>query len=177
MPFNSFADYAPELVRAQRRSAAVFLRGIWTEFKGDGGMKSKPVPGPPVYGFLTTAANVVVEPIHSMAMPVIALQQSLPDPALNRDARTRKIVPRLESPRALSWLGPFNPRQQKSRRCADMSVWGVNPTWPDRPYSVAIDPGSTSATYGHFVFQHRWGDATFPAHRSCERAFGVNVDS
>jgi putative SOS response-associated peptidase YedK len=46
VPFNSFADYAPELVRAQRRSAAVFLRGIWTEFKGDGGMKSKPVPAP-----------------------------------------------------------------------------------------------------------------------------------
>jgi hypothetical protein len=46
VPFNSFAEYAPEPVRAQRRSAAVLLRGIWTEFKGDGGMKSKPVPGP-----------------------------------------------------------------------------------------------------------------------------------
>jgi hypothetical protein len=79
---------------------------------------------PPVYGFLTTATNAVAEPIHSTAMPVIALQQSLPDDALNRDARTRKIVPRLESPRALSWLGPFNPRQQKSRGCAGMSVWG-----------------------------------------------------
>jgi hypothetical protein len=77
---------------------------------------------PPVYGFLTTAANAVVEPIHSTAMP--ALQQSLPDDRLNRDARTRTIVPRLESPRALSWLGPFNPRQQKSRRFAGMSVWG-----------------------------------------------------
>jgi hypothetical protein len=58
---------------------------------------------PPVYGFLTTAANPVVEPIHSTAMPVIALHQSMPDDALNRDARTRKIVSRLESPRALSW--------------------------------------------------------------------------
>jgi putative SOS response-associated peptidase YedK len=48
VPFNSFVEYAPELVRAQRRSAAVFLRGIWTEFKGDGGIKSKAVPGPPV---------------------------------------------------------------------------------------------------------------------------------
>jgi len=77
---------------------------------------------PPVYGFLTTAANAVVEPIHSTAMP--ALQQSLPDGGLNRDARIRTIVPRLESPRALSWLGPFNPRQQKSRGCAGTSVWG-----------------------------------------------------
>ena len=46
--------------------------GIWTEFKGDRGTKSKPVPGPHnVYGFLTTAPNAIVEPIHSKAMPVI----------------------------------------------------------------------------------------------------------
>jgi putative SOS response-associated peptidase YedK len=46
--------------------------GIWTEFKGDGGTKSKPIPGPHnVYGFLTTAPNAVVEPIHPKAMPVI----------------------------------------------------------------------------------------------------------
>jgi putative SOS response-associated peptidase YedK len=36
------------------------------------GTKSKPVPGPHlVYGFLTTAPNAVVEPIHPKAMPVI----------------------------------------------------------------------------------------------------------
>jgi putative SOS response-associated peptidase YedK len=46
--------------------------GIWTEFKGDRGTKSKPAPGPHlVYGFLTTAPNTVVKPIHSKAMPVI----------------------------------------------------------------------------------------------------------
>jgi putative SOS response-associated peptidase YedK len=46
--------------------------GIWTEFKGDHGTKSKPIPGPHlVYGFLTTAPNAVVEPIHPKAMPVI----------------------------------------------------------------------------------------------------------
>jgi len=34
--------------------------------------KSKPVPGPHlVYGFLTTALNSIVEPIHPKAMPVI----------------------------------------------------------------------------------------------------------
>ena len=34
--------------------------------------KSKPIPGPHlVYGFLTTAPNAVVEPIHSKAIPVI----------------------------------------------------------------------------------------------------------
>ena len=46
--------------------------GIWTEFKGDRGTKSKPVPGPHlVYGFLTTSPNAVVEPIHPKSMPVI----------------------------------------------------------------------------------------------------------
>lgn len=46
--------------------------GIWTTFNGDRGTKSKPIPGPhQVYGFLTTSANAVVEPIHAKAMPVI----------------------------------------------------------------------------------------------------------
>jgi putative SOS response-associated peptidase YedK len=40
--------------------------------RGDRGTKSKPIPGPhQVYGFLTTAPNAIVEPIHPKAMPVI----------------------------------------------------------------------------------------------------------
>src|SRR5712675_1603210 len=46
--------------------------GIWTEFNGERGTKSKPIAGPHlVYGFLTTAPNRIVEPIHDKAMPVI----------------------------------------------------------------------------------------------------------
>ena len=60
------------LVRIKRGTAVFAFDGIWTEFKGDRGTKSKPIPGPHlVYGFLTTSPNAVVEPIHPKAMPVI----------------------------------------------------------------------------------------------------------
>ena len=40
------------------------------------GTKSKPIPGPNlVFGFLTTAPNAVVGPIHPKAMPVILTAQ------------------------------------------------------------------------------------------------------
>lgn len=57
--------------RLSRYTLCAFA-GIWTEFKGDRGTKSKPISGPHlVYGFLTTQPNAVVEPIHPKAMPVI----------------------------------------------------------------------------------------------------------
>ena len=80
---NSFAEYAPEPNPATGKKDVVWFAlnedrplfafaGIWTEFKGDRGTKSKPIPGPHlVYGFLTTEPNTVVEPIQPKAMPVI----------------------------------------------------------------------------------------------------------
>jgi hypothetical protein len=83
VPFNSFAEYAPEPNPETKKKDVVWFAindgrplicfaGIWIELKGDRGTKSKPLPGPhQVYGFLTTAPNAIVEPIHPKAMPVI----------------------------------------------------------------------------------------------------------
>jgi putative SOS response-associated peptidase YedK len=83
VPANSFAEFAPERNPATGKKDIVWFAlndgqplfafaGIWTEYKGDRGTKSKPIPGPHlVYGFLTTAPNSIVEPIHPKAMPVI----------------------------------------------------------------------------------------------------------
>jgi putative SOS response-associated peptidase YedK len=87
VPANSFAEYAPEPNPAIGEKDVVWFAlnddrplfafaGIWTELRSDRGTKSKPIPGPHlVYGFLTTAPNAIVEPIHSKAMPVILTTQ------------------------------------------------------------------------------------------------------
>ena len=83
VPANSFAEFAPEPNPVTGKRDVVWFAlnedrplfsfaGIWSEYRGDRGTKSKPIPGPhSVYGFLTTAPNTVVEPIHPKAMPVI----------------------------------------------------------------------------------------------------------
>jgi putative SOS response-associated peptidase YedK len=83
VPFNSFAEYAPEPNPETKKKDVVWFAlnydrplfafaGIWTTFNGDRATKSKPVPGPhKVYGFLTTSPNAVVGPIYPKAMPPI----------------------------------------------------------------------------------------------------------
>src|ERR1700738_1108889 len=64
VPANSFAEYAPEPNPETKKDVVWFalnddrplfaFGGIWTEFRGDPGTQSKPIPGPPlVSGFLT----------------------------------------------------------------------------------------------------------------------------
>ena len=83
VPASSFSEYAPEPNPATGKKDVVWFAlnpdrplfafaGIWTQFRGDRGPKSKPVPGPNlVFGFLTTEPNAIVAPIHPKAMPVI----------------------------------------------------------------------------------------------------------
>jgi putative SOS response-associated peptidase YedK len=87
VPTNSFAEYAPGPNPETGKKDVVWFAlnddrplfafgGLWTAFNGDRGTKSKPIPGPnPVFGFLTTAPNAVVGPIHLKAMPVILTAQ------------------------------------------------------------------------------------------------------
>jgi hypothetical protein len=84
VPFNSFAEYAPEPNPETKKKDVVWFAlnddrpltafaGIWAEFRGDRGMKSKPIPGPHlVYGFLTTSPNSTVgmrEALAALAAP------------------------------------------------------------------------------------------------------------
>jgi putative SOS response-associated peptidase YedK len=69
VPFNSFAEYAPEPNPDTQKKDVVWFAlhddrpltafaGIWTTFNDDRGIQAKPVPGPhKAYGFLTTPRN------------------------------------------------------------------------------------------------------------------------
>jgi putative SOS response-associated peptidase YedK len=60
------------VVRARQSPAAVRFRGVWTDTAATAAPNQNRFAGPHnVYGFLTTAPNVVVEPIHPKAMPVL----------------------------------------------------------------------------------------------------------
>jgi putative SOS response-associated peptidase YedK len=72
VPANSFSEYAPQPNPLTKKKDVVWFAlnddrplfafaGIWTEFRGDRGTKSKPIPRPHnVYGFLTTELNAIV---------------------------------------------------------------------------------------------------------------------
>jgi hypothetical protein len=123
VPANSFAEYVPVLNPETKKKDVVWFAlnedrplfafaGIWTEYRGDRGTKSKPIPGPHlVYGFRTSVPNAIVEPIHPKAMPVrlrVHWAPGIPrafcqrggsrsSPTLRCDAVTRRCRVRRES--------------------------------------------------------------------------------
>jgi putative SOS response-associated peptidase YedK len=71
VPANSFAEYAPEPNLETGKKDDVWFaindnRPLFAfAVKGERGTKPKPILGPHlVYGFLTTAPNAIVAPIH-----------------------------------------------------------------------------------------------------------------
>jgi putative SOS response-associated peptidase YedK len=109
VPATSFCEYVDTEPRktlmwfalSEERPMFAFA-GLWTPWRGVRGPKSAPVDNlHELFGFLTTAANAVVAPIHPKAIPVIlttlaevdqwltadtpkalAMQRPLPDDAL-----------------------------------------------------------------------------------------------
>jgi putative SOS response-associated peptidase YedK len=79
VPATSFCEYADTKPRktamwfALDESRPLFaFAGLWTPWRGVRGPKSAPVDGQhELFGFLTTAPNAMVAPIHPKAMPVI----------------------------------------------------------------------------------------------------------
>ena len=79
VPAAQFAEPDPEKPkpRAERwferaDGTPMYFAGIWRDWDGPRGPKSKPVSGPHrLFSFLTCAPNGVVAPIHPKAMPVI----------------------------------------------------------------------------------------------------------
>lgn len=83
VPFTSFSEYddAPDPATGRKdvvwfardeSRPLTFFAGLWTRWTGVRGTKKNPEEGEhELYGFLTTAPNAIVKPIHAKAMPVI----------------------------------------------------------------------------------------------------------
>jgi putative SOS response-associated peptidase YedK len=131
VPFNSFAEYAPEPNPETKKKDVVWFAlnddrplaafaGIWTDFKGERGTKSKPIPGPHlVYGFLTTAPNAVVEPIHSKAMPVILTTEEEREVWMRRGTKQKRYSALCRTRRSRSSRAGWIRKIRQRRRGAD----------------------------------------------------------
>lgn len=79
VPVAQFAEPDPEKPKpraerwfARHDGGPMYFAGLWRDWAGDRGPKSKPVAGPHrLFAFLTCEPNGVVKPIHPKAMPVV----------------------------------------------------------------------------------------------------------
>jgi len=79
VPVAQFAEPDPEKPKpraerwfARKDGGPMYFAGLWRNWDGDRGPKSKPVAGPHrLFAFLTCEPNGVVKPIHPKAMPVV----------------------------------------------------------------------------------------------------------
>jgi len=79
VPVAQFAEPDPEKPKpraerwfARKDGGPMYFAGLWRDWDGDRGPKSKPVAGPHrLFAFLTCEPNGVVKPIHPKAMPVV----------------------------------------------------------------------------------------------------------
>ena len=79
VPVAQFAEPDPEKPKpraerwfARKDGGPMYFAGLWRDWEGDRGPKSKPVAGPHrLFAFLTCEPNGVVKPIHPKAMPVV----------------------------------------------------------------------------------------------------------
>jgi putative SOS response-associated peptidase YedK len=93
-PATSFCEYADTKPRKTPKWFALgddrplfAFAGLWTPRRGVRGPKSAPIEGAhELFGFLTTAANAIVAPIHPKAMPVILTTPAEVDLWLAADA-------------------------------------------------------------------------------------------
>jgi putative SOS response-associated peptidase YedK len=105
VPANRFAEYASEPNPQTKKKEVVWFAlnedrqlfafaGIWTEYRGNRGTKSKPVPGPHlIYGFLTTPA--VVKPIQEIDRASYCCGTDLMVPCMNACISSRVSRPSL----------------------------------------------------------------------------------
>lgn len=79
VPVAQFAEPDPEKPKpraerwfARKDGGPMYFAGLWRDWDGDRGPKSKPVAGPHrLFAFLTCEPNGLVKPIHPKAMPVV----------------------------------------------------------------------------------------------------------
>lgn len=79
VPVAQFAEPDPDKPKpraerwfARKDGGPMYFAGLWRDWEGDRGPKSKPVAGPHrLFAFLTCEPNGVVKPIHPKAMPVV----------------------------------------------------------------------------------------------------------